>query len=442
MDGRSGAGDEVTVIEETPALSTDTAPPRRRWTLKHTIASAVAVVLIGTAGTAYAVDRHNDLVREQIAAATVIHDDAVSSLTSARSDYVKAVSAAKAALTLVAPAEGAEPDAYTVTTASTVPALQALVTQSDALLKEVTGLDATIGDGAGVADIEAVTSDVGALKDKVVAATQKLVTATKAVTDSHDAYVLAQAVEAFDAAAADLTTQVEASQAVLDGSADKVADNAVRQALADSIDAARTAAGVTKGETADDLTAQTTAITDAKTDLVAKTQAVTDAQTAWQAEQDRLAAEAAARANSGSSGTKSSGGTRGSSGTKGSSSGGSSGGSTGGGSTGGGTVPPTNDNVDTTPSASTPGVAIAGLQAARAAAGLVNVSSCDEVPGSVQSNRGVVRAVTWQQLLDSPAHREVIMGGAPARMSAWNATGADGIHQVVEVQVWTCIVPS
>ena len=67
--------------------------------------------------------------------------------------------------------------------------------------------------------------------------------------------------------------------------------------------------------------------------------------------------------------------------------------------------------------------------------------SCAAIPGSVESNRGVVHAIAWDSWLTSPDHRAVIMTEAPVHLKAWNGTSTTGTY-VIYMQVWACIVPS
>jgi zinc D-Ala-D-Ala carboxypeptidase len=91
-----------------------------------------------------------------------------------------------------------------------------------------------------------------------------------------------------EAAVADSTVAVDAAQAVLDASADRVADNLVRQQLADAIVAARESHGTDA------------ATVRAATEALAPTQqTVVDAEAAWVAEEERLAAEAEAAEEAG-----------------------------------------------------------------------------------------------------------------------------------------------
>jgi hypothetical protein len=108
-----------------------------------------------------------------------------------------------------------------------------------------------------------------------------------------------------------------------------VPDDALRTTLRASIDAAVAAADDAAPTEADGLTAAAVALREHAGLLAIATQAVLDAQAVWEAEQDRLAAEAAAVAGSGS-GSSGRGGGSGAAGASGGRSGGSSGAGSGG----------------------------------------------------------------------------------------------------------------
>ncbi len=101
----------------------------------------------------------------------------------------------------------------------------------------------------------------------------------------------AQRLTAWTFAAEDAEAAVAAGDAVLAGSEGKVADDAVRYALATALDALRALLDADPDDPSDD---ETTALDEATTVVVDATAAVTAAQAAWQAEQDAAAAAAAA----------------------------------------------------------------------------------------------------------------------------------------------------
>lgn len=205
-----------------------------------------------------------------------------------------------------------------------------------------------VGDTAGSrAERTAELRDAAAV---LRSATDAIAAQTKVVAAAQAAWELDQATAGYDDAVAALTAARDAGASVLAGSEGQVADNAVRQALTDAIDAANALLAVPAPAEVDDLTAAAADIADATTALTAATTATTDAQSAWQAEQDRIAAEqaaaaAAAQAARSASPSGKSSSTGKSSTSKSSSSGRTSGGSksggTSGGSSGGGTAPAT-----------------------------------------------------------------------------------------------------
>lgn len=123
--------------------------------------------------------------------------------------------------------------------------------------------------------------------------------AAAAVLADVEAWRLARAVEAYDAAVADLTAATTAGEELLATTEGQVLpDNAVREALRDALDAAVAVRdGVVEP---DDLTAVSDAAAEAAAAgdvLAGAVAAVTEAHEAWQvAEAERAAAEAAARA--------------------------------------------------------------------------------------------------------------------------------------------------
>ncbi|VTR76024.1 hypothetical protein [Cellulomonas hominis] len=129
--------------------------------------------------------------------------------------------------------------------------------------------------------------------------------AAAAVLASHDAWLLDQARTDHDAAHGELVAAVDAAAALLTASEGHVLDDASRLALSAAIDAA----GPVRDTAADAedtaaLTAAAVTTREHVAALAAAQQAVVDAQAAWQAEQDRVAAEHAAAAAAASSGRK------------------------------------------------------------------------------------------------------------------------------------------
>lgn len=118
--------------------------------------------------------------------------------------------------------------------------------------------------------------------------------ATSAVTSAHAAWELARAQDGYDQALSDMVAAVDAAAAVLAGSEGKVADNQVRQDLADAIDAASAVREKAVASTVGALTAAAHAAAEATDAVTAASTATSQAQSAWQAEQDRIAAERAA----------------------------------------------------------------------------------------------------------------------------------------------------
>lgn len=175
--------------------------------------------------------------------------------------------------------------------------------------------------------------------------------ATETVNEAHSAWLLDQAATGYDTAVSALTTARDTGAAVLAGSENKVADNAVRQTLTDAIAAGDALLGAEVEAEVEALTAATGEITSATSALTAATSAASDAQTAWQAEQERIAAEQAAAAAAAQAAAAQSANARSSSSTgksstgksssSGRTSGGSKSGSTSSGSSGGGSAPAT-----------------------------------------------------------------------------------------------------
>lgn len=250
---------------------------------------------------------------------------------------------------------------------------------------------------------------------------------------------------------------VAAAEGVLAGSEGKVADNVVREGLRAGID---NAVGVVADEAA-----TVAALLQERDAVNAASQAVVEAQAAWQAEQDRIAAEqaaAAAAAERGSGRGGSSGGSKGGSwkgsggGSKGTTGGGSKGsgggskGTTGGGSSssGGGNAGnaengwawtnPDYTNPDApeiweTPDVFDLGAETAALYAARANAGKANYGTNCNWYATIESNQGA------KGLLGSTAHRNLIMG--PIVGEFRNARQVDrpdlGVH-LYTVDVYVC----
>jgi hypothetical protein len=159
----------------------------------------------------------------------------------------------------------------------------------------------------------------------------------------------AKALEAYASALDGLNAGLDAANGVLVGSSERVMDNVTRDNLSAAITAATGVRDANTGVTLEDdkdaagVQAATDALLAALGTLGGPQQAVTDSQVAWQADQDRIAAEAAAAAaaanrpsSSGSSGGSSRSGGSSSSGSSSGSSGGSSGGSSSGGGSGAG----------------------------------------------------------------------------------------------------------
>jgi hypothetical protein len=120
--------------------------------------------------------------------------------------------------------------------------------------------------------------------------------AMAAVVEAQAEWELDQATAGYNDAVAALTGARDAGTGVLTGSEGKVADNAVRQALTEAIAGANVLLDVVAPAEVDDLTAGSKTISEMTAVLTTATTATTDAQAAWQAEQDRIAAEQAAAA--------------------------------------------------------------------------------------------------------------------------------------------------
>lgn len=166
----------------------------------------------------------------------------------------------------------------------------------------------------------AKTAALDSATEVTEAETAEIVDATTAVVEAQAAWELEQATAGYEAADAELAAALDAGAGVLAGSEGKVADNAVRQVLTDAIDAGNALRSAQPADNVDALAAGTEQLAEATSALTVATASTTEAQAAWQAEQDRIAAERAAaaaaaqKANSGKKSTSGSGSSEGSSG--------------------------------------------------------------------------------------------------------------------------------
>jgi hypothetical protein len=160
--------------------------------------------------------------------------------------------------------------------------------------------------------------------------TDEVEVGTAAVVAAQAAWELEQATADYTSASAALAAALDAGAGVLASSEGKVSDNAVRQALSDSIATGSALSAAALPAEVDAIAAATAQVAEATAALSARTAATTDAQAAWQAEQDRIAEEqaaaarAAAAAQAAQKTTRSSGDSTGSPAKRGSTSGGSS----------------------------------------------------------------------------------------------------------------------
>jgi uncharacterized membrane protein YgcG len=169
----------------------------------------------------------------------------------------------------------------------------------------------------GAGGLQLAIEEARAAEDAVAAA-------LAAVTASQEDWRLDEALAHLAAARGDLDADVSEGEALMAATDGQVADDVVRQTLRDLLDQATAARDQVLADdaTVADIDVTTTVLRGHVEALTAARQAVTDARSAWQAEQDRVAAEnAAATAASKSSSSGSS--------SKGTTSSGSSGGSTG-----------------------------------------------------------------------------------------------------------------
>jgi len=181
--------------------------------------------------------------------------------------------------------------------------------------------DGRVADDQVRVDLAAVTSGVdelswslprGSRQARTVAATglaeqarthvSAVESATGLVLAAVDAFELEQAIHLEGEATGRLTASVTDGRAVLDATAGQVLDDAVRVTLSDALAAADALEPALVGETLS-VVEQTQIRAAAAADLTqhadaldAARQGVVDAQVAWQAEQDRVAAEEAAQA--------------------------------------------------------------------------------------------------------------------------------------------------
>lgn len=140
------------------------------------------------------------------------------------------------------------------------------------------------------------TSALGSATEATEAETAEIVAATAAVVDAQAAWELEQAQAGYEAAHAELVTALDAGAGVLAGSEGKVADNAVRQTLSDAITAGEVWRNASAGADVDGIASATGRVAEATAAVKTATAATSEAQAAWQAEQDRIAAEQAAAA--------------------------------------------------------------------------------------------------------------------------------------------------
>ncbi|MFB9957164.1 hypothetical protein [Cellulomonas denverensis] len=132
---------------------------------------------------------------------------------------------------------------------------------------------------------------------EVIAAGAVLRSAVSAVEESRAAWELERATKAWQKARSDLSAAMDDANAVIASSVNQVADDGVRQALADAVAQAIDVRDVDVDDaTAEALDAAAAAAAAETKGLAAPTQAVRDAQAAWLAEQERAAAAAAAQA--------------------------------------------------------------------------------------------------------------------------------------------------
>ncbi len=256
--------DELASVEAPPL---DPASPRRK--IRRTVVATVVAlaVVLGGGGVAYA--RWDADQNAQLAAAR-------SALEAANADAVAAEDAAHRALDA---SEGKVADNAV------------RVALLDLLSRSSAGWEVPRGQSRSV--------ELGLLRAARASAepwTEEIIAATAAVVTAHAAWEIDQAKAGYEQAATSLGAAIDAATAVLSGSEGRVADNAVRQALADAIAAADTLRTSSVPTEVDALTGAATAIAAATATTDTARTAVTDAQTAWQAEQDRIAAEQAAAA--------------------------------------------------------------------------------------------------------------------------------------------------
>lgn len=219
------------------------------------------------------------------------------------------------------------------------------------------------------------TAALDAATDETEAETAAIVAATTTVVEAQAAWELEKATAGYEAASAELAAALDAGGGVLTGSEGKVADNAVRQALTDAIDAGNALRSAQPAADVDALTAGAAQLAEATAVLSEAASATTNAQAAWEAEQERIAAEqaaaaaeaaaakaAAAKSSPGKKSNSSSSGSSKGSGGSGAGSGSGSGAGSGGGSSAKpprvGSNPGSNFGTGTAPSCTTPSCGI------------------------------------------------------------------------------------
>ena len=206
-------------------------------------------------------------------------------------------------------AEASRSSEATVRLAGAISGLAAAVADARAVLASSAD---RVDDEQVRADLEAalddaltVASAVDTTTERLAASRAALLTATAAVTDAVAAWELTQARLAWSHAADDLDEALAAAQAVLDSSAGRVADDAVRQSLSAAIATARTVRDEPEPVDVAGYAAAVTSLAGAADSLGGPQTAVSDAVSAWDAAQ---AAAAAAASNKKSASTTSSSG--------------------------------------------------------------------------------------------------------------------------------------
>lgn len=270
-----------------PAGTTAAGRGRRRSTLWIAAGAAVALVAAGALVAVRTAAAHErDAALTEYSAAAADRDAATAELLEVRSR--------------------AEPLVDLGDQVSTPTPVTELVAAMDAatVLPEAPQVDSAEASASLLRQAAAEARD---LAEQTRSATGALTAAAAAVQASHEAWLLDRAVADHGTALEELASAIAAGEQDLAATDGQVLDNAVREQLRAALDTATTIrqAQIDAGDSAA-LTAAAAKAREASAGVAAARQATLDAHAAWQAEQDRVAAERAAAAQQSSSNPSSS----------------------------------------------------------------------------------------------------------------------------------------